>query len=187
MAGLGWRPATEDGELLPHAMSMKEGIERLRLVQEGSGGKWKWSGAPGDGKKFAVFACNNHISCAASNGRLMRCVLSGGVFVLQMKGEHGLELTERKRKNSPLNWEQESQARLMLKGGMKAGPMHTAWTDSLAGQLEKKGEDPLSSEHKRPQGGLKGAQQERVAGYRTSNLYRIRCILSVFFTVCNVF
>ena len=146
-----WKPVTEGvGQLL----SMKDGVAIIKAFDQGASGKWKWAKSPGDGRTRAFFACNNHTTCAASAGKLMRCVQQGGIFVLQEKGDHGFDLSPFKRKNSVLTWDEEKSMTFAMSTGGKPGALHTVFTTDAAQVLEDAGEDPLL--HKRPEGGLAG-------------------------------
>ena len=132
--------------------SMREGIFALKALE---GGKWKWNTKnPGNGTSRAFFLCNSHITCAAGDGKQMRCMLLDGKFTIQHKGEHGEEASVMKRKNSVLSWSQAADVSLMMTTGAKAGAMHTAMTDVVAKQHEAAGEDPLA--YKLPGGGIQG-------------------------------
>ena len=149
--GAKWRRGTGGvGKLL----SMKDGVAIIKAFDQGANGKWKWAKAPGDGRTRAFFACNNHTTCAASAGKLMRCVQQGGIFVLQEKGDHGSDLSPFKRANSVLTWDEEKSMKFALSTGGKPGALHTVFTTDAAQVLEDAGEDPLL--HKRPEGGLAG-------------------------------
>ena len=146
-----WKPVTEGvGQLL----SIKDGVAIIKAFDQGASGKWKWAKSPGDGRTRAFFACNNHTTCAASAGKLMRCVQQGGIFVLQEKGDHGFDLSPFKRKNSVLTWDEEKSMTFAMSTGGKPGALHTVFTTDAAQVLEEAGEDPLL--HKRPEGGLAG-------------------------------
>ena len=126
-----------------------------RASPKWQGGKWKWNREnPGNGTSRAFFLCNSHTTCAAGDGKQMRCVLLNGRFTIQHKGEHGEEASVKKRKNSVLSWSQAEDVSLMMTTGAKAGAMHTAMTDVVAKQHEAAGEDPLA--YKLPGGGIQG-------------------------------
>ena len=66
--------------------SMSEGIFALKALE---GGKWKWNReTPGNGTTRAFFLCNSHTTCAAGDGKQMKCVLLNGRFTILHKGEH---------------------------------------------------------------------------------------------------
>jgi hypothetical protein len=131
---------------------MREGILALKALE---GGKWKWNTKkPGNGTSRAFFICNSHITCAAGDGKQMRCMLLDGKFTIQHKGEHGEEASVKKRKNSVLSWCQAADVSLMMTTGAKAGAMHPAMTNVVAQQHEAAGEDPLA--YKLPGGGIQG-------------------------------
>jgi hypothetical protein len=132
--------------------SMSEGIFALKALE---GGKWKWNREmPGNGTTRAFFLCNSHTTCAAGDGKHMKCVLLDGRFTILHKGEHGEEASVKRRKNSVLSWSQAEDVSLMMTTGAKAGAMHTAMTDAVAKQHEAAGEDPLA--YKLPGGGIQG-------------------------------
>ena len=60
--------------------TMREGIFALKALE---GGEWKWNREnPGNGTSRAFFLCNSHITCAAGDGKQMRCVLLHGQFMI---------------------------------------------------------------------------------------------------------
>ena len=130
--------------------SMREGIFAVKALD---GGKWKWNTkSPGNGTSRALFVCNAHNDCAKGEGKHMRCVLLGGQFSIQYKGEHGEEASLKKRGNSSLTWQQTDDVSMMMATGAKAGAMHTVMTNGVAEKYEEAGEDPLA--YKLPDGGI---------------------------------
>ena len=178
-----WKSVTEGvGQLL----SMKEGVAIIKAFDQGADGKWKWAKQPGNARTRSVFTCNNHATCAANAGKLMRCVQQGGVFILQEKGDHGSLLSPFKRSNSVLTWDEEKSMKFAMSTGGKPGALHTVFTTDAAQVLEDAGEDPLL--HKRPEGGLAGELcQPRAPGCtRAKGLHLsivFQCVLCMYCVV----
>ena len=115
--------------------------------------EWKCNvSGPGDGKRHAVFVCNAHEDCTC----FVRVVIKGGEYLLQKKGEHTEEQKLRRRKNSTLSYVEEEVLADHMDAGTRPAKIHTQMTKKRARALMAQGLDPLSEEHKRPEGGLKG-------------------------------
>ena len=97
-----------------------------------------------------------------------------GEYFIQKKGIHTEEPKLKKRKNSILSYADEEALRDHMDAGTRPAKMHTQMTKKKARALIAQGLDPLSEEHKRPEGGLKGEWR-----YDTC----ITCVLRVYY-VC---
>jgi hypothetical protein len=128
-------------------MSMEEG---RTLLKQQAPGKWKVAPYPGDGRVRYNFQCNAHINC----DKWMRVVNIGDSFDIQEKGEHGVDVTVKKRKNSALSWAEEAVVMQGIHQGGRPGAMVVAMTKAVADELRSAGKDPLKE--KKPTGGLQG-------------------------------
>ena len=132
---------------VPAHETMKAGQKAAKKID---GGVWKWAASPGDGKRNSVFQCNLHIKCP----RQVRVHNSDGVFILQVRCEHGSEDNEWRRANSALKIDEERVVRVAVDSGGKPAAILSAMTKESMKELREQGEDPLSDKHKKPTGGL---------------------------------
>ena len=136
------------------------------------GRRWKTNRQnPGDNKRRAGYICNFHKECE----REMRVVRRNGEFFIEFKGEHGETLSERKRKNSTLTWDEEGEVAKAITLGNKPGQIRVAMTLAKSNELRQNHMDPL--EHKNESGGLIGVQTAPHMLIQ-SHIHIYRCIMS---------
>lgn len=125
--------------------------EAKAVAQMQEGGKWKWAKPPGDGVRTVYLMCNAHVGCL----RLQKISKDGaGMFNIWAKGTHSEEVNLKRRKNSPLTFDEEAALRTAIDAGVRPGAFVVAKTKEKLSELKSSGEDPLA--HKRPEGGLEG-------------------------------
>ena len=113
-------------------------------------GKWKFAKSPGNGVTNRYFVCNAHKDC----GRLLKVGKKDGMFCIFLDGEHTVEPSFGKRKNSTLSWADDDRLKRAVDQGAKPGGVHVSLSKAKALELEQDGLDPL--EHKKDKGGLEG-------------------------------
>ena len=146
----GWTAAGKQVETMADA---------LRFIRESGEKKWKWwAKSPGNGVSCAVLQCNAHVACT----HLVRASrVAMGCFSIFHKGVHTTEPTLKKRKNSILNWEEDTLMRAAVRMNNTPGEVLVELTTRETEKLKNAGEDPL--QHKRAEGGLQGARRARIA------------------------
>lgn len=132
------------------ASTMKEALKAARARGEG---KWKWNKPSGNCTTNAQLRCNAHVDCPHVV-RIFSLREEKEEFYLSMKHFHGEISNMKKRKNSPLTYEEEESVAMAADMGGRAGKVHVAMTLKEVQHLKEKGMDPL--EAKEADGGLKG-------------------------------
>jgi|EP00966_Prymnesium_polylepis_P155958 hypothetical protein len=133
--------------------NMKEARE---LAKSYDNKHWCWAKSPGDGVRFSVLQCNDHVNC----GKLIRVAKTEeDKYVLQEKGEHAEEKKEKQRVNSTLTYVEDEKLHDGVNQGAKPAAVLVSMTTAKAKEI--KGMRGQLFQHKRPQGGLEGALLHR--------------------------
>jgi len=133
---------------IPSSNTLVEARNKLKLSLHQ---KWKWARSPGNGKTSSVFQCNAHVDC----GHHRMAVRVEQVFLVKQMGDHAEEENLKRRSNSTLPFAEEDKVRRAVDEGTRPGTVLVSMTKEKLRELKAMGEDPL--QHKRPDGGLKGA------------------------------
>ena len=148
-AGRAWAPLP-----IEPVASMSQARAEMKSMDQGSKCLWKrpLSGM-GDGVRVAVLECNAHVGCGF---RLRTVRRSDGTYSFETSGEHGTEVNEKMRQNSPMTHAQVAFTNASFTGtGATPAEVRVGLTKVKEAELQAVGIDPLSK--KNAEGGMAGA------------------------------